>query len=86
MNNPDHNILITPGPEMGNVAIELTPAEKEALREMLADRLWWDQALKKGRRFGIIVAGLATMLAFLAVWWPWITSMAQALLKDVPRG
>lgn len=65
--------------------LNLSPAEKTALKEMLADRLWWDEALKKFRKFGIIIAGGAACLAFLAVWWPWITSVAQAILKDVPR-
>ena len=78
--------MTDPTPNPDDFPFNLNPAEKQALKEMLADRLWWDEALKKGRRFGIIVAGIATMLAFLAVWWPWITSMAQALLKDVPRG
>lgn len=65
--------------------LDLSPAEKAALKEMLADRLWWDEATKKARKFGILIAAGAATLAFLAVWWPWITSMAQALLKDVPR-
>lgn len=65
--------------------LNLSAAEKAALKEMLADRLWWDEALKRGRKFGVIIAAVAATLAFLAVWWPWITSMAQALLKDVPR-
>lgn len=65
--------------------LNLSPAEKTALKEMLADRLWWDEALKKVRKFGILIAAVAATLAFLAVWWPWITSVAQAILKDVPR-
>ncbi len=65
--------------------IELNPAEKEVLREMIDDRLWWDQAVRRAQRFGIIIAAGAATLAFLAVWWPWITSIAQALLKDVPK-
>jgi hypothetical protein len=65
--------------------LTLTPAQKVALEEMIADRLWWDEALRRGRKFGIIIAAGAATLAFLAVWWPWITAMAQAILKDVPR-
>lgn len=65
--------------------VTLTDAEKAALKEMLADRLWWDEALKRFRKFGVIVLGVASVLAFLAVWWPWITSIAQMILKDVPR-
>lgn len=65
--------------------LHLTPAEKTALKEMLADRLWWDETLKKARKFGILIAAGAATLAFLAVWWPWITAVAQAILKDVPR-
>lgn len=65
--------------------LHLTPAQKTALEEMIADRLWWDEALRRGRKFGIIIAAGAGALAFLAVWWPWITSIAQALLKEVPR-
>jgi hypothetical protein len=65
--------------------LHLTPEQKVALQEIIADRLWWDEALRRGRKFGIIIAAGAATLAFLAVWWPWITAMAQAILKDVPR-
>lgn len=68
-----------------DMLVTLSQAERIALKEMLADRLWGDEALKKGRRFGILIAAGAATLAFLAVWWPWITSIAQAILKDVPR-
>lgn len=68
-----------------DMLVTLSQAERIALKEMLADRLWWNETLKKGRRFGILIAAGAATLAFLAVWWPWITSIAQAILKDVPR-
>lgn len=71
--------------EPNSTPLNLSPEQKVALEEMIADRLWWDEALKRGRKFGIIIAACAATLAFLAVWWPWITSVAQAILKDVPR-
>lgn len=75
--------MTDPKPEDEN--LNLIPAEQQALREMLKDRLWWDEAIKRGSRLGVIIVGIASALAFLAVWWPWITNVAQAVLKDVPR-
>lgn len=84
MKDPAHDTLAGDPPK-DMTTIRLTPEEKAALKEIIDDRLWWDQALRRARKFGIMIAAAAATLAFLAVWWPWITSVAQALLKDVPR-
>lgn len=75
----------TPKPEDPETILRLTPAKKKALEEIIADRLWWDEAIKRATRMGAIIVAGAAALAFLSAWLPWITSLAQALLKDVPR-
>lgn len=68
----------------GRVAYVLSKVQQAALAEIISDRVWWDGAIKRFRRTGLWVAGFFAMLAFLAQWWPWITHIMQALIKDVP--
>jgi len=65
--------------------VELDRIETKVLREIIADRLWWDQALARAGRFGVAAASIVAFLATLAAAWPWITSIAQSLIKDAPR-
>lgn len=64
---------------------ELDEDEENALKEMIKDRLWWNMAIQKAKKIGLIAGGFFALLAFLAMWWPWITSMVQFIIKDIPR-
>jgi hypothetical protein len=68
-----------------NAPEEFTTDELKILKELIHDRQWWDEALSRMKKIGIIAASFFTVLAFLAVWWPWITTIMQAVLKDVPK-
>jgi len=63
----------------------LTEDELKVLKEVAKDRLWWDGALSRMKKIGIIAGTIFAGLAFLAMWWPWITNIVQFLIKDVPK-
>ena len=64
---------------------KLTEEELKILKEIISDRQWWDEALNRFKKIGVIAAAFFATLAFLAMWWPWITGIVQALIKDVPK-
>lgn len=64
--------------------LNLDPEEVEALKQMIKDRLWWSEATKRAKRIGLIAGGFFAVLAFVAMWWPWITRIVQLIIKDVP--
>lgn len=64
---------------------KLSEEELKILKEIISDRQWWDEALSRFKKIGVIAAAFFATLAFLAMWWPWITGIVQALIKDVPK-
>lgn len=63
----------------------LTDDELKVLKKVAKDRLWWDGTLSRMKKIGIIAGAVFAGLAFLAMWWPWITHIVQFLIKDVPK-
>lgn len=64
--------------------VHLTPEELLALKEMIKDKLWWNEASKRIKRVSVIAGAVLGGLAFLALWWPWITRIVQLIIKDIP--
>lgn len=69
----------------GEEAYKLTSRQAAALAEIISDRLWWQEAVKRARVIGLWAAGVTAGLALMASWWPWITRVAQFILQDVPQ-
>lgn len=70
--------------KLDNTEPEFTQVEVKVLQELIRDRQWWDEALKRAKRIGIIAGAVFAGLAMLAAWWPWITRVVQFFIKDVP--
>lgn len=70
--------------KLDNPEPEFTQVEVKVLQELIRDRQWWDEALKRAKRIGIIAGAVFAGLAMLAAWWPWITRVVQFFIKDVP--
>lgn len=80
----DNGILEEVVLENGEIAYKLSEQQAKALGKIIEDRLWWDEALRRGKRIGVIVGIILASLALLSTWWPWITRMVQFLIQDVP--
>jgi len=65
--------------------INFNEEEIMALKEVIADRIWWSGALKRIKKISVIAGSAFALLAFLALWWPWITRIMQFLIKDAPQ-
>ena len=65
-------------------AVTLTQEQYDALASMLDDRIWWDATIRRVRRFSFVFAIVLGGLVGLATWWPWISRVVQAIIKDVP--
>ena len=63
----------------------LTEEELKILKDVVKDRVWWNEAIVRFKKVGVIAAAIFGGLAFLAMWWPWITHIVQAMIKDVPK-
>lgn len=68
-----------------NENINLTEEEILALKQVIADHIWWYGALKRVKKISVIAGSAFALLAFIALWWPWITRIMQFLIKDVPQ-
>ena len=74
----------TPG-DGRQIRLVLSADQAKALQAMLSDRMWWDGFLRRAKKWGVVVAAGFVFLAALSSWWPWVTSMVKALIRDVPK-
>ncbi len=71
--------------EDGTVIYAIHEDHLVMLSELTAERIWWKGAKTRLKGLGVLVGLLLGGLMTLSIWWPWITRVMQAILKDVPN-
>ena len=68
----------------GTFAYTMTEEQATALEQILDDRIWWQDTVVRLRRVSYIVAAGGSVLMAISLWWPWVSRVAQFILKGVP--